>query len=67
MKYKLKSLKHDGIYVPPYEYKEFSIKIQGHPVKLSPKTEQMAIALVKKEQSTTAAPDRVFYLSLIHI
>ena len=65
MKYKLKSLKHHGIYVPPYEYKEFSIRIQGHPVKLSPKTEQMAIALVKKEQSTTAAPDRVFYKNFI--
>ena len=65
MKYKLKSLKHHGIYVPPYEYKEFSTKIQGHPVKLSPKTEQMAIAWVKKEQSTTAPPDRVFYKNFI--
>jgi DNA topoisomerase-1 len=65
MKYKLKSLKHHGIYVPLYEYKEFSIKIQGHPVKLSPKTEQMAIAWVKKEQSTTAPPDRVFYKNFI--
>jgi DNA topoisomerase-1 len=60
MKYKLKSLQHNGIYVAPYELKGFSIKIQGHPVKLSPKAEQMAIALVKKEQSASL-PDRVFY------
>jgi DNA topoisomerase-1 len=60
MKYKLKSLQHNGIYVAPYEPKGFSIKIQGHPLKLSPKTEQMAIALVKKEQSASP-PDRVFY------
>jgi DNA topoisomerase-1 len=60
MKYKLKSLQNNGIYVAPYEPKEFSIKIQGHPIKLSPKTEQMVIALVKKEQSASP-PDRVFY------
>jgi len=65
MKYKLKSLKHNGIFVPPYEYKGFSIKIKGSPVKLSPKTEQMAIALVKKEQSITSPPDRVFYKNFI--
>jgi len=60
MRYKLKSLQHNGIYVVPYKPKGFSIKIQGHPVKLSSKTEQMAIALVKKEQSASP-PDRVFY------
>ena len=60
MKYKLKSLQHNGIYVATYEPKGFSIKIQEHPVKLSPKTEQMAIALIKKEQSASP-PDRVFY------
>mgnify|MGYP005831196697 CR=1 FL=1 len=61
MKYKLKNLQHNGIYVPPYEYKGFTIKIRGYPIKLSPKTEQMAIALVKKEQSITTPPDSVFY------
>jgi DNA topoisomerase-1 len=60
VKYKLKSLQHNGIYVAPYEPKGFTIKIQGHPVKLSPKTEQMAIALVRKEQSASP-PDRLFY------
>jgi DNA topoisomerase-1 len=55
------SLRHNGIYVPPYDYKGFSVKIQGTTVKLSPKTEQMAIFWVKKEQSKTTPPDRVFY------
>jgi DNA topoisomerase-1 len=66
MKYKLKSLQHNGIYVPPYEYKGFSIKIQGQRVKLGPKTEQMAIALVRKEQSATSPPDRVLYKNFLH-
>jgi len=61
MKYQMQSLKHNGIYVPSYDYKGFSVKIQGIPVKLSPKTEQMAIFWVKKEQSKTTPPDRVFY------
>jgi DNA topoisomerase-1 len=61
MKYTMKSLKHNGIYVPSYNYKGFSVKIQGIPVKLSSKTEQMAVFWVKKEQSKTTPPDRVFY------
>jgi DNA topoisomerase-1 len=65
MKYKLKSLRHDGIYVPPYEYKGFTIKIRGHPIKLSPKTEQMATALAKKEQSITTPPDTIFYKNFL--
>jgi DNA topoisomerase-1 len=60
MKHILKSLAHNGIYVPPYDYKGFSIKIQGHTVKLTPKSEQMAIAWIKKTQSTVSPPDRVF-------
>ncbi len=60
MKYTLKSLQHNGIYVAPYEYKGFSIKIKGNSIKLDPKSEQMAIALVKKEQSATP-PDGIFY------
>jgi len=60
MKHILKSLAHNGIYVPPYDYKGFSIKIQEHTVKLTPKSEQMAIAWIKKTQSTLSPPDRVF-------
>ncbi|MFZ0965923.1 MAG: hypothetical protein WAN82_04790, partial [Candidatus Bathyarchaeia archaeon] len=60
MKHTLKSLQHNGIYVAPYDYKGFTIRIKEHTIKLKPKSEQMAIALVKKEQSA-APPDKVFY------
>jgi DNA topoisomerase-1 len=60
MKHSLKSLQHNGIYVAPYDYKGFTIKIKGYDIKLKSKSEQMAIALVKKEQSA-APPDKVFY------
>jgi len=60
MKHNLKSLQHNGIYVALYDYKGFTIKIKEHTIKLKPKSEQMAIALVKKEQSATP-PDKVFY------
>lgn len=61
MKYQMQSLKHNGVYVPPYDCKGFSVKVQGIPIKLSPKTEQMAIAWVRKEQSKLSPPDKVFY------
>lgn len=51
---------HNGVYVPQYDYKGLSIKIMGKPVKLSQKTEQMAIAFIKKVQSASP-PDKVFY------
>jgi DNA topoisomerase-1 len=60
MKHVLTSLKHNGIYVPPYDYKGFSVKINGHTVKLTPKSEQMAIAWIRKTQSITTPPDKVF-------
>ena len=60
MKHTINSLKHNGIYVPPYDPKGFSIKIQGQTLKLKPKSEQMAIAWVKKTQSTLSPPDKVF-------
>jgi DNA topoisomerase-1 len=60
MKHVLKSLKHNGVYVPPYDYKGFNIKIQGRTVKLTPKSEQMAIAWIRKTQSTVSPPDKVF-------
>jgi DNA topoisomerase-1 len=65
MKYVLKSLKHNGIYVPPYDYKVFSIRIQGHMIRLKPKTEQMAVAWVRKAQSPTSPPDKVYYKNFI--
>jgi len=60
MKHVLKSLKHNGVYVPPYDYKGFSVKIQGHTMKLTPKSEQMAIAWIRKRQSALSPPDKIF-------
>ena len=60
MKHVMKSLKHNGIFVPVYDYKGFSIKINGHTVKLTPKSEQMAVAWVRKTLSTVSPPDQVF-------
>jgi DNA topoisomerase-1 len=65
MKYTMKSLKHNGIYVPPYDFKGFSVMIQGQPVKLSLKTEQMALAWVRKKISVTSPPDTVYYRNFI--
>ena len=48
MKQVMKSLKHNGIFVPTYDYKGFSIKINGQPAKLTSKSEQMAVAWVEK-------------------
>jgi DNA topoisomerase-1 len=57
----MQSLKHNGIYVPPYDHKGFFVKIHGSPLNLSPKTEQLAMAWVRKEQSKLSPPDRIFY------
>ncbi len=48
MRHVMKSLKHNGIFVPIYDYKGFSIKINGQTVKLTPKSEQMAVAWIRK-------------------
>jgi len=55
----MRTLWHNGVYVPPYDYKGLSIKIKGKPVKLGFKTEQMALAFIKRLQSTSP-PDKVF-------
>jgi DNA topoisomerase I len=59
-KHTMKSLKHNGIYVPPYEAKGFSVKIHGITFKLTPKSEQMAVAWIRKRQSAVSPPDKVF-------
>jgi DNA topoisomerase-1 len=61
----MKSLQHNGIYVPTYEDKSLSIKIDGQPVKLTPATEQMAIAWARKKLSITSPPDNIFYKNFI--
>src|SRR4030043_1963626 len=60
MKHVLKSLKHKGIFVPQYETKKFKLTIRGETVTLSPKSEQMAVAWIRKRQSTLSPPDKVF-------
>ena len=56
----MKSLQHNGIFVPIYDYKGFSIKIDGQIVKLTSKSEQMAVAWVRKTLSTVSPPAKVF-------
>jgi len=61
MKHVMKSLKHNGIYVPPYDLKGFNVKIEGQAVKLTEKTEPMAVAWSRRILSTTITPpDKVF-------
>ena len=61
----MKNLKHNGIYVPIYEYQGLSIKVQGQPLKLSSETEQMAIAWARKKLSVTSPPDKLFYRNFV--
>jgi DNA topoisomerase-1 len=67
MKYIMKSLRHNGVYVPPCESQGLTVKIQGKTLKLTSKTEQMALAWVRKEQSQTTPPDRLFYKNFMRI
>jgi DNA topoisomerase-1 len=60
MKHVLKSLSHIGVYIPVYEYKKFRIKILGKKIKLSPTSEQMAIAWIRKKQSVLSPPDNIY-------
>lgn len=66
MRHVMKSLKHNGIFVPIYENKDFSIKINGHTLKLKPKSEQMAVAWIRKNLSTVSPPDNVFKKNFMH-
>jgi DNA topoisomerase-1 len=65
MKYCMKSLKHNGIYVPSYDYKGLSVRIQDQTLKLSPKSEQMAIAWTRKKLSLASPPDKVYYINFL--
>ena len=60
MKQVLKSLRHNGVYVPVYEFKKFSIEIMDNKITLSPISEQMAIAWIRKKQSMLSPPDAVY-------
>ena len=65
MKYRMKSLKHSGIYVPTYEYQGLLVKVHGQSFKLSPQTEQMAVAWARKKLSATSPPDKLFYRNFL--
>jgi DNA topoisomerase I len=65
-KHVMQSLKHSGIYVPQYEAKGFSVKIRGATLKLMPKSEQMAVAWIRKRQSAASPPDKVFMKNFLH-
>jgi DNA topoisomerase-1 len=67
LKYVMKSLRHNGVYIPAYESQNLSVKIQGNTLKLSAKTEQMALAWVRKELSQTSPPDRLFYRNFMRV
>jgi DNA topoisomerase I len=60
MRHVLKSLKHNGIFVPKYELKGFRINIQIQTIPLTVKSEQMAVAWIRKRQSVLSPPDKVF-------
>jgi DNA topoisomerase-1 len=60
MRHVMKSLKHNGIFVPTYDYKGFSVKIDDQTVKLTPKSEQMAVAWIRKATSVLSPPDNLF-------
>ncbi len=64
MKDVLKNLKHNGVYVPVYDFKRFNIKILGKKINLSPMSEQMAIAWIRKKQSILSPPDKVYEKNL---
>src|SRR3972149_7458698 len=67
MRHILKSLKHNGIFVPQYDHKKFTIKIRGETeLLLNPKTEQMAVAWIRKRQSALSPPDKVFMKNFMH-
>jgi len=65
MRHIMKNLKHNGIFVPAYDYKGFVVKIQGQTIKLTPKSEQMALAWIRKTLSPTNPPDKVFKLNFM--
>ncbi len=63
MKHLLSSLRHNGVNVPVYDYKKFNIWILGKKILLSPMSEQMAIAWIRKKQSVLSPPDKVYEIN----
>ncbi len=65
MKYCMKNLRHHGVYVPAYDYKGLSVKIDGQDLKLTPVSEQMAVAWARKKLSHLSPPDKVYYINFL--
>ena len=55
----MKTLSHNGIIIPEYEPRGFSIKFKGKGIKLDPHQEEMAVAWVRK-LDTPYVEDKVF-------
>lgn len=55
----MKSMSHNGIIIPRYEPKGFSVIFRGKAIKLSPEQEEMAVAWARK-LGTEYAQDKVF-------
>jgi DNA topoisomerase-1 len=66
MKHVLKTLKHNGIYVPLYNPKNYEITIRGQSISLTGKSEQMAVAWVRKTMSASP-PDKVFMKNFMRV
>ncbi|HRR53873.1 MAG TPA: hypothetical protein P5290_00840 [Candidatus Methanomethylicus sp.] len=58
-KIEVKQLEHNGVMVPAYDYKGFSIGFRGNMIKLTPEQEEMAVAWVRKIP-TEYSSDSVF-------
>jgi len=58
-KIQIKQLEHNGVMVPAYDYKGFSIGFDGKTIKLTPEQEEMAVAWVRKVP-TEYSSDHVF-------
>jgi len=54
----MKQLIHNGVLIPPYEYKGLSITVNGNRIRLTPEQEEMAVAFAK--QPLERMEDKVF-------
>ena len=61
---KIKQLIHNGVLIPAYEPKGFSIRFKGKELKLTPAQEEMAVAWVKK-LGTEYVKDPVFVRNFV--
>ncbi|MBO3755355.1 MAG: DNA topoisomerase I [Candidatus Brockarchaeota archaeon] len=54
----MRQLVHNGVFIPPYEYKGLSIRVNGERIKLTPEQEEMAVAFAR--QPPERLEDKVF-------